>query len=115
VRRGTGVAVAGCWRVAIVVGLIMVAAADEQPYVIWRSSAVNGFTWEPASRAYASKDGCDEAIQSRKRWVARTLDLLRRIGADDAIQRTVGDRIYECRPAVPAPPGALRGTEAQSP
>lgn len=102
------------WRMALLVGLIVVAAADE-PYAVWRSSAVNGFAWEPASGAYASKDACDRAIESRRRWVGRTLDLLRRIGADDAIQRTVGDRIYECRPAVPAPPGALRGTEAQSP
>jgi hypothetical protein len=105
---------AGGWRVALLVGLIVVAAADE-PYAIWRSSAVNGFTWEPASGAYASKDACDQAIESRRRWVGRTLDLLRRIGADDAIQHTVGDRIYECRPAVPAPPGALRGGESQSP
>ena len=102
------------WRVALLVGLVVVAAADA-PYAIWRSSAVNGFAWEPASGAYASKDACEQAIESRRRWVDRTLDLLRRIGADDAIQRTVGDRIYECRPAVPAPPGALRGGDSQSP
>jgi len=105
---------AGSWRRTLLVGLIAVAAADE-PYAIWRSSAVNGFTWEPASGAYVSKEACDRAIESRRRWVGRTLDVLRRIGADDVIQRTVGDRLYECRPAAPAPPGALRGGEAQSP
>jgi len=105
---------AGSWRRTLLVGLVMVAAVAE-PYAIWRSSAVNGFAWEPASGAYASRDACEQAIESRRRWVGRTLDLLRRIGADDAIQRTVGDRIYECRPAVPAPPGALRGGESQSP
>jgi len=108
--------VAGCWRVAIVVGLIMVAAADEQPYVIWRSSAVNGFTWEEASRAYASKAACEDAVQSRKRWVARTLDLMRRIGADDTLQRTVGDRIYECRPTLTGPtPTPVKSGAPQSP
>lgn len=112
--EGTAV-VAGNWRSALLVGMIVVAAADEQ-YVIWRSSAVNGFTWEPASRAYASKDACDEAIQSRKRWVARTLGLLRRIGADDAIQRTVGDRIYECRPTLTSTPSEpVRSGAPQSP
>jgi hypothetical protein len=112
---------AGGWRVALLVGIIVAAAsaataAEQQEYVIWRSSAVNGFSWEPASRAYASKDACDEAIQSRRRWVGRTLGLLRRIGADDAIQRAVGDRIYECRPALPAPPSEpARGGAPQSP
>ena len=104
----------GGWRMALRVGLVVAVAAAE-PYAIWRSSAVNGFAWEPASGAYASRDACERAIESRRRWVGRTLDLLRRIGADDAIQRTVGDRIYECRPAMRAPPGALRGGESESP
>jgi hypothetical protein len=112
--------VAGSWRWALVVGLVLVgpiaaAAADEQ-YVIWRSSALGGFDWQPSSRAYASKEACDEAIQARTRRIARALDFLRRIGADDTIQRAVGDRIYECRPALPAPPSEpSRGGVPQSP
>jgi len=110
------VAVAGCWRVALLVSIILIAAADEQPYVIWRSSAVNGFTWEPASRAYGSKAACEDAMQSRKRWVARTLGLMRRLGADDTLQHTVGDRIYECRPTLTGPaPDPLRSGAPQSP
>ena len=62
----------GSWRSALLVGIILVAAADEQ-YVIWRSSAVNGFTWEPASGTYASKDACAEAIEGRRRRIARAL------------------------------------------
>lgn len=104
------------WRVAIVTGLIMVAAADEQPYVIWRSSAVNGFTWEPASREYASKAACEEAAQSRTRWVTRTLGLMRRLGADETLQHTVGDRIYECRPSLTGPaPDPFKSGAPQSP
>ena len=108
--------VGGCWRVAIVVVIIVMAARDEQEYVIWRSSAVNGFTWEEASRAYASKAACEAAVQSRKRWVTRTLDLMRRIGADDTLQRTVGDRIYECRPTLTGPaPTPVQTGAPQSP
>ena len=95
----------GSWRSALLVGIILVAAADEQ-YVIWRSSAVNGFTWEPASGTYASKDACAEAIEGRRR----------RIGVDDALQHAVGDRIYECRPTLTGPPAEpYRGRETQSP
>jgi hypothetical protein len=41
---------------------------------------------------------------------------LRRIGVDDTLQHAVGDRIYECRPALtgPEPPAPAVGT-AQSP
>jgi hypothetical protein len=107
--------VAGIWRWALVVGLIVLAAADEQ-YVIWRSSVLGGFDWQPSSRAYASKEACDEAILARTRRTARALDFLRRLGADDAIQRAVGDRIYECRPSLTAPPSdRSRGGAPQSP
>ena len=112
--EGTAV-LAGNWRLALLVRIIAVAAVDE-PFVIWRSSAVSGFDWEPASRAYSSKDACDEAIQARKRRVARALDILRRIGADDAVQRAVGDRIYECRPTLTGPPpDPFKGGAPQSP
>ncbi|HET9924975.1 MAG TPA: hypothetical protein VFS98_12725 [Methylomirabilota bacterium] len=106
---------AGDWRLALLVGIIAVAAADER-YVIWRSSAGSGFDWEPASGAYSSKDACDEAIEARKRRLARTLAILRRIGADDTLQRAVGDRIYECRPTLTGPPtDPFKGGAPQSP
>jgi hypothetical protein len=102
-------------HLALLVGIVAVAAADMQ-YVIWRSSAVNGFDWQPASRAYATKEQCDDAIAARRRRVARTLDFMRRIGADAAVQRAVGDRIYECRPTLTGPPSdAPRGEAPQSP
>ena len=105
----------GSWRGALVVGVIVVAAANDQ-YVIWRSSAVNGFTWEPASGTYASKNACDEAVEGRKRRIARALAFLRRIGVDDVLQHAVGDRIYECRPTLTGPPTEpYRGRETQSP
>jgi uncharacterized protein YbdZ (MbtH family) len=105
----------GSWRGALLVGVIVVAAANDQ-YVIWRSSAVNGFTWEPASGTYASKNACDEAVEGRKRRIARALAFLRRIGVDDALQHAVGDRIYECRPTLTGPPTEpYRGRETQSP
>ena len=111
-----GIAVGpGSWRSALLAGIIVVAASDEQ-YAIWRSSAVNGFTWELASGTYASKEVCDEAIEGRKRRIARTLAFLRRIGVDDTLQHTVGDRLYECRPTLTGPPTEpYRGREAQSP
>ena len=105
----------GSWRGALLVGVIVVAAANDQ-YVIWRSSAVNGFTWEPASGTYASKNACDEAVEGRKRRIARALAFLRRIGVDDVLQHAVGDRIYECRPTLTGPPTEpYRGRESQSP
>jgi len=105
----------GSWRGALLVGVIVVAAANDQ-YVIWRSSAVNGFTWEPASGTYASKNACDEAVEGRKRRIARALAFLRRIGVDDVLQHAVGDRIYECRPTLTGPPtDPYRGRETQSP
>ena len=105
----------GSWRSALLVGIIVAAAADEQ-FVIWRSSAVNGFTWEPASGAYVSKKACDEAIEGRKRRIARALTFLRRIGVDDTLQHAVGDRIYECRPTLTGPPAdPYRSRDTQSP
>ena len=112
--EGTAVG-SGGWRSAVVAGIIVAAAADER-YVIWRSSAVNGFTWEPASGTYVSKDACDEAVEGRKRRIARTLAFLRRIGVDETLQHTVGDRLYECRPTLTGPaPDPSRGRETQSP
>jgi len=35
--------------------------------------------------------------------LAGALGFLRRIGADDIVLHAVGDRVYECRPAVPVP------------
>ncbi|HYB43129.1 MAG TPA: hypothetical protein VEL75_15225 [Candidatus Methylomirabilis sp.] len=105
--------IAGNWR-SVLLGLIAVAAADEQ-YVIWRSSAVNGFDWVAASSPYSSLDACEEAIQARKKRVARFVDILRRVGADDAVLRAVGDRVYECRPTIAPPPADSfkeRGTQA---
>jgi hypothetical protein len=104
------------WRSALLAGVILAAAADEQ-YVIWRSSAVNGFVWEPASGAYASKDACNAAIEGRKRRIASTLSFMRRLGVDDALQHAVGDRLYECRPTLTGPPSdSYRGGETtQSP
>jgi hypothetical protein len=104
------------WRSALLAGVILAAAANEQ-YVIWRSSAVNGFVWEPASSAYASKKACDAAIEGRKRRIASTLSFMRRLGVDDALQHAVGDRLYECRPTLTGPPpiDSSRGGESQSP
>src|SRR5260370_42244945 len=93
----------GSWGGALLVGIIVVGAANDQ-YVIWRSSAGNGFTWEPASGTYASKDACDEAVEGRKRRIARALAFMRRIGVDDALPPAVGDRTYESRPPPTRPP-----------
>lgn len=78
-------------------------AAAEQEYVIWRSTAVGGFEWQATSGNYASRQACEEGIEGRKRRIARVVDFLRRIGVDDTLQHAVGDRIYECRPALTGP------------
>jgi len=113
-------------RMTLRLGLVAVAAigavlpgrpaAAEQEYVIWRSTAVGGFEWQPSSGNYASRQACEEGIEGRKRRVARVVAFLRRIGVDDTLQHAVGDRIYECRPALtgPEPPTPAVGT-AQSP
>lgn len=91
-------------------------AAAEPEYVIWRSTAVGGFEWQPSRGHYASRQACEEAIEGRTRRIARAVAFLRRIGVDETLQHAVGDRIYECRPAPtgPEPPGPAVGT-AQSP
>ena len=113
-------------RMALRLGLVAVAAIGavlpdrpagaEQEYVIWRSTAVGGFEWQPSSGNYPSRQACEEGIEGRKRRVARMVAFLRRIGVDDTLQHAVGDRIYECRPALTGPgaPGPAAGT-AQSP
>ena len=95
--------VTGRWGPALLLGIIAVAAADEE-YVIWRSSTLNGFEWVAGSRTYSSKGACDQAVAVRQGRVAKAVDLLRRIGADDTLLHAVGDRVYECRPAINRPP-----------
>jgi hypothetical protein len=82
--------------------VIVVALADE-PYAIWTSAATRGFEWQLASGAYRSREECEQAVEGRRRRLAGALGILRRIGADDVVLHAVGDRVYECRPAVPAP------------
>jgi len=106
---------AGRWGPALVIGIIALAAADEE-YVIWRSSTLNALEWVPGSRAYASKEACDQAAARRRGRVAKAVDFLRRIGADDVVLRAVGDRVYECRPAPTRPPSRpSRSEPGQSP
>lgn len=107
--------VAGRWGPALVIGLIALAATDEE-YVIWRSSTLNAPEWAPGSGAYASKEACEQAVARRQGRVAKTVELLRRIGADDIVMRAVGDRVYECRPALTRPPSRpSRSEPGQSP
>ena len=113
-------------RVTLRLGLVAVIAIGaavsprwagaEHEYVIWRSTALAGFEWQPASGHYASRQACEEAIEGRKRRIARAVDFLKRIGVDDSLQHAVGDRIYECRPVLtgPEPPAPAVGTR-QSP
>ena len=115
-RRGTTLRLGS---VAVVAMALIVPArpvAAEQPFVIWRSTVVGGFEWQPASRPYASRQACEEAVEGRQRRIARAVAFLKRIGVDDPLQRAVGDRIYECRPALggPEPPAPAVGA-AQSP
>ena len=106
---------AGRWGPALLTGLIALAAADEE-YVIWRSSATNALEWAPGSRAYASREACDRAVAQRQGRVTKAVEFLRRIGADDIVLRVVGDRIYECRPALTRPPSRpSRSEPAESP
>lgn len=103
---------AGRWGPALLIGIIAVAAADEE-YLIWRSSALNGFDWVPASRAYSSKGACDQAVAARQARISRAVAFLRRIGADDTLLRVVGDRVYECRPSLDSP--SSRPSRSQPP
>jgi hypothetical protein len=106
---------AGKWGPALLIGIIALAAADEE-YVIWRSSPLNTHEWVPGSRAYASKEACDQAVAVRQGRVTKAVEFLRRIGADDIVMRAVGDRVYECRPALTRPPSRpSRSEPAESP
>ena len=110
----------GRWGPALVLGLIAVAQADpaaaDEAYVIWRSSTLDRLDWAPGSGTYASREACDQAVAVRRGRVARAVAFLRRIGADDTLLRVVGDRVYECRPALGSPtPRPPRSEPGQSP
>ena len=106
---------AGRWAPALLIGLIALAATDEE-YVIWRSSTLERLNWTPGTRTYASKEACDQAVAVRRGRVATAVNFLRRIGADDTLLRVVGDRVYECRPTLSRPPSRPATPEpAQSP
>ncbi|MEX2221363.1 MAG: hypothetical protein WEG40_06145 [Candidatus Rokuibacteriota bacterium] len=99
---------------ALLIAMIAPAVADE-PHAIWRSSVLAGSEWVSGWRTYVSKAACDQAVARRQARIAWTLERLRRIGADDVVLQAVGDRRYECRPAVdPAPSRSLR-RDSQSP
>ncbi|HEY7434446.1 MAG TPA: hypothetical protein VIE41_04850 [Methylomirabilota bacterium] len=104
----------GGWAPALLIGIITLAAADQE-YVIWRSSTLERFDWVPGSRTYPSREACDQAVAVRQGRISRAVDFLRRIGADDILLRAVGDRVYECRPALPRPPTRPTREPAQSP
>jgi len=105
----------GRWGPALVMGIIAVAAADQE-YVIWRSTTLDRLDWAPGRSTYASKEACDQAVAVRRGRVAKAVEFLRRIGADDIVLRVVGDRVYECRPALTRPPSRpSRSEPGQSP
>lgn len=100
---------------ALLIGIIAVVAADQE-YVVWRSSTLDRLDWAPGSRTYASREACDQAVAVRRGRVAKAVAFLHRIGADDTLLRVVGDRVYECRPALTGPSPRRPGSEpAQSP
>ena len=109
----------GRWGPALVMGIIAmatVAAAADQEYVIWRSTTLDRLDWAPGRSTYASKEACDQAVAVRRGRVAKAVEFLSRIGADDTLLRVVGDRVYECRPSLTRPPSRPSGSEpAQSP
>jgi hypothetical protein len=104
---------------AFLIGFLAMAdvsatAADE--YVIWRSTTLDRLDWTPGRVTYATKEACDEAVAVRRGRVARAVEFLRRIGADDTMLRLVGDRVYECRPALTRPsPGPSGREPSESP
>jgi hypothetical protein len=104
---------------AFLIGFLAMAAgsaAAAEEYVIWRSTTLDRFDWTPGSFTYASREACDEAVAVRRGRVARAVEFLRRIGADDTMLRLVGDRVYECRPALTrAPSEPSRSEPEQSP
>ena len=108
----------GRWAAALLLGIIALAdtasAADQ--YVIWRSTTLDRLDWTPGSTTYASREACDQAVAVRRGRVARAVAFLRRLGADDTLLQVVGDRVYECRPALTGPSVRPPGREpAQSP
>ena len=109
----------GRWGLAFPIGfhaMAEVSAAEAEEYLIWRSTTLDRFDWTPGSSTYASREACDEAVTVRRARVTRAVDFLRRIGADDTMLRLVGDRVYECRPALTRPsPGPASGEPSQSP
>ena len=103
---------------AVLLGIMAsvgIASAADQAYVIWRSTTLDRLDWTPGS-TYPSREACDEAVAVRRSRVARTVAFLRRIGADDTLLQVVGDRVYECRPALTGPSTRPPTSEpAQSP
>jgi hypothetical protein len=103
---------------ALLLGIMALAgtvSAADQEYVIWRSTTLDRLDWTPGG-TYRSREACDEAVAVRRGRVARTVTFLRRLGADDTLLRVVGDRIYECRPALTGPSTPPpTGESAQSP
>ena len=91
------------WRLVFLIGMIWVAVADEQ-YMIWTASSANGFQWAPGKRTYLSVEACEQAVTRRQQRVAREVEALRRIGAEETVLRTLGDRIYRCLPTGDTPP-----------
>jgi len=107
----------GRWGLAVLIGLLALAAASAaaaEEYVIWRSTTLERLDWAAGSFTYPSREACDEAVAVRRARVGRAVLFLRRIGADDTTLRLVGDRVYECRPALTRPAPA-RGEPSQSP
>jgi hypothetical protein len=103
---------------ALLLGIMVLAgtvSGADQEYVIWRSTTLDRLDWTPGS-TYPSREACDEAVAARRGRVARTVAFLRRLGADDTLLQVVGDRVYECRPALTGPSTRPPATEpAQSP
>jgi hypothetical protein len=54
----------------------------------------------PRARAWT---GLIALAAADEEYVIKAVEFLRRIGADDVVLRAVGDRVYECRPALTRP------------
>ncbi len=85
------------WRRLFLVGVIALAAADEQ-YVIWTASSIDGFEWKPGRRTYPTVEVCEQAIAARRQRLTYEVEALRRIGADETILHALADRMYRCLP-----------------
>lgn len=109
----------GRWAPALLLGIFALAegaaSAADQEYVIWRSTTLDRLDWTPGSSTYASREACDQAVAVRRGRIARAVAFLRRIGADDTLLQVVGDRVYECRPALTGPAPPSKREPAQSP